>query len=134
MPNAGNRAKKIEGIYRNFREHLNEHASHSSYSCYSLAHLTDPMTKRIRKLQVMHPEVLERNMGDFAMQFVLMLRESVLALDRSPDRSRLVYLASRCDELRARILAWFPPPPAAQLPSAEASGTGACAPRFLGHD
>jgi hypothetical protein len=82
------------------------------------------MTKRIRKLQVMHPEVLERNVGDFAVQFVLMLQESVLGLERSPDRSRLIHLASQCDELRERILAWFPPPPAVQLPSAESSGTG----------
>lgn len=57
LPNAGTRAKKIGGIYRKFRQHLNEHVSHSSYSSYSLAHLTDPTTKQIRKLQVMNPAV-----------------------------------------------------------------------------
>jgi hypothetical protein len=113
LPSAGMRAKKIEGIYQRFREHLNEHASHSSYSSYALAHLRDPATKRLRKLQVMHPDVLQRNVGDFAIQFVMMLQEAVLALERSPDQSRMASLASRCDQLRERILAWFPPPPAA---------------------
>jgi len=113
LPSAGIRAKKIEGIYQPFREHLNKHASHGSYSAHSLAHLRDPATKTLKKLQVMHAEVLERNVGDFAIQFVLMLQESTLALERSPDPSRLVSLARRCDELRERILAWFPAPPAA---------------------
>jgi len=112
LPNAGTRAKRIGGIYLQFREHLNEHASHSSYSSHSLAHLTDPTTKRIRKLQAMHPAVLERNVGDFAVLFVLMLQQSVLGLERSGDQSRVVYLAKICDELRERILAWCPAPPA----------------------
>jgi hypothetical protein len=112
LPSAGTRAKKIGGIYQRFREHLNVHASHSSYSSYSLAHLTDPTTKRIRKLQVMNPAVLERNVGDFAVQFVFVLQESILALEHSPGRSEIASLARRCDELRERILTWFPPPPA----------------------
>jgi hypothetical protein len=111
LPSAGKRAKKIEGFYQPFREHLNEHASHSSYSSYALAHLRDPATKKLRKLQVMHPDVLVRNVGDFAVQFVLMLQEAVLGLERTPDQSRLAALASRCDELRANILARFPAPP-----------------------
>ena len=105
LPSAGARAKKIEGIYQPFRKHLNDNASHSSYSSHSLAHLTDPTTKRIRKLQTMHPRVLERNLGDFAVQFVLMLQESVLGMEGSADPSRLSALAKRCDELREKILA-----------------------------
>jgi hypothetical protein len=110
LPSAGKRAKKIEGFYQPFREHLNEHASHAAYSAHSLAHLRDPATKRLKKLQVMHPEVIERNVGNFAIQLVFMLQESVLSLQQSPDSSRVASLASRCDELRQRILAWFPPP------------------------
>jgi len=71
----------------------------------------------------MHPDVLERNVGDFAVQFVLMLQESVLGLERSPDRSNMACLAIRCDEIRQRILAWFPPPPASGAASAAAQGT-----------
>jgi hypothetical protein len=112
LPSAGMRAKKIEGFYQRFREHLNEHASHSSYSSYALAHLRDPETKKLRKLQVMHPDVLVRNVADFAVQFVFMLQEAVLGVERSPDKSRLGSLASRCEDLRAKILAWFPAPPA----------------------
>lgn len=107
LPSAGTRAKKIGGMYQRFREHLNEHASHGSYSTHSLAHLRDPTTKRLKKLQVMHPEVLERNVGDFAVQLVLMLQESILCLQCSPDPAPLTPLALRCDELRERILAWF---------------------------
>jgi len=110
-PRAGLVAKKVEGIYRPFRQHLNVHASHAAYSTHSLAHLRDPTTNRLKKLEVMHPEVIERNVGDFAIQFVLMLQEC-LCLERSPDSSRISALASRADELRARILAWFPAPPA----------------------
>jgi hypothetical protein len=113
LPSAGMRAKKIEGIYERFRKHLNEHASHGSYSSHSLAHLRDPATKRLRKLQAMHPDVLQRNVGDFAIQFVMMLQEAVLGLERSPDRSQLISLATRCDELRGKILASFPAPPVA---------------------
>ncbi len=112
LPSAGKRAQKIGGIYRPFREHLNEHASHGSYSSHSLAHLRDPITKNLRKFQVTHPAVLERNVGDFAVQFVIMLQESVLGLEHSPDRARLPLLASRADRLREKILTWFPPPPA----------------------
>lgn len=111
LPNAGARAKKIGGMYQRFREHLNEHASHSCYSSHSLAHLRDPTSKRLKKLQIMHPEVLERNVGDFAVQFVLMLQESILCLERSTDRLQLAALAGRCDELREKILTWFPAPP-----------------------
>jgi hypothetical protein len=63
----------------------------------------------------MHPAVLERNVGDFAVQFVLMLQQSILGLQHSPDRSRQAFLASRCDELLQRILAWFPAPPGTDL-------------------
>lgn len=113
LPNAGTRAKKIGGTYKPFREQLNKHASHAAYSSHSLAHLRDPMTKRLKKLQVMHPDVIERNVGDFAIQFVLMLQESILSLEHSPDRARMTSLAARCNALLNRILAWFPAPPTA---------------------
>jgi hypothetical protein len=113
LPSAGLVAKKVEGIYRPFRQHLNEHASHAAYSIHSLAHLRDPTTKRLKKLQVMHPEVIERNVGDFAIQFELMLEESIAGLERSPDQARMAPLGVRCIELRRKILAWFPAPPAA---------------------
>jgi hypothetical protein len=53
-------------------------------------------------------DVLERNAGDFAAQFVLMLQQSILCLEHRPDRSRQASLATRCDELLQKILAWFP--------------------------
>lgn len=124
LPNAGKRAKRIGGVYQQFREHLNEHASHSAYSTYSLAHLRDPTSKRLKKLQVMHPDVLERNVGDFAVQFLLMQQEAILGLERSSDRSRATILATRCNELRERILAWFPGPHPAKRPTEGNKGAG----------
>jgi len=50
--------------------------------------------------------------GDFALQFVLLLQQAVLGLERSSDPSRLPSLAIRCDELREQICAAFPAPPA----------------------
>jgi hypothetical protein len=47
----------------------------------------------------MPPAVLERDLGDLDVQLVLMLQGSILCLGRSPDQSRLVSLARRCDEL-----------------------------------
>jgi hypothetical protein len=115
LPNAGMRAKKIAAISKPFREHLNEHASHSSYSSHSLAHLTDPATRQFRKLQAMYPAVLERNVGDFAVLFVLMLQDSILCLGLAPDQSRMDSLATRADELLEGILAWFPAPQTSAL-------------------
>jgi hypothetical protein len=120
LPSAGLVAKKVEGIYQPFRRHLNDHASHAAYSSHSLAHLRDPTTKQLKKLQVMHPAVIERNVADFAIQFVFMLQESALGLERSRDQSRLASLALRCAELGERILACFPLPPKAD-PAAPAS-------------
>lgn len=66
LPSAGARAKAIDGMYKGAREHLNNHASHSSYSHHSLSHLLEPGTMRLKKLQRTVPAVLERNVRDFA--------------------------------------------------------------------
>ena len=65
LPSAGNRGKAIDGIYKGFREHLNSHAAHSSYSPFSLSHLQEPKTLKFKKLQLAVPHVLERNLKDF---------------------------------------------------------------------
>ena len=79
LPPAGKRAMKIGGVYKELREHLNENASHSSYSFYSLSHLLTPDFK-FRKLQEFVPQVLDRNFTDFAVQQQLLLQEGLLSL------------------------------------------------------
>jgi hypothetical protein len=106
LPSAGQRAKAIEGSYKQFREHLNEHASHSSYSHYSLSHLLEAGTLRFKKLQRMHPQVLERNIRDFAIQLYLLLHEAALGLQPIA-LSELHLVAGECDEVKQRVLSTF---------------------------
>jgi hypothetical protein len=81
LPTAGARAKAIGGIYKEFREHLNEHASHSSYSHYSLSHLLKPNFMKFKKMQRAAPAVLERNIRDFTIQMYLLVHEAAMGLE-----------------------------------------------------
>jgi hypothetical protein len=106
LPKAGERAKAIEGIYHGLRQHLNEHASHSSYSPYSLSHL---LTRELsfRKMQQFVPEVLDRNITDLAVQVWLILHEAVLSLKQVVSYETLAELASSADKLKARMIHVF---------------------------
>ena len=104
LPKAGERAKAIDGIYKEFREHLNAHASHSSYSRYSLSHLLEPNDFRFKKMQRMVPHVLETNLRDFTIQVYLLLHEAVLAVERV-DQLVFRLLAETTDNARLRVLA-----------------------------
>lgn len=50
LPTAGKRAKAIGSIYKEFRQYLNEHASHSSFSQHALSHLLEPSNFKFKKL------------------------------------------------------------------------------------
>jgi hypothetical protein len=106
LPSAGQRAKAVAGSYKEFREHLNHHASHSSYSHYSLSHLLERETFRFKKLQQMHPSVLDRNVRDFAVQLYLLLHEAAPGLEPLAIRE-LDLLAGECDEVKRRLLSVF---------------------------
>ena len=106
LPKAGERAKAIGGIYKEFREHLNIHASHSSFSSHSLSHLLEPSTFKFKKLQRMVPLVLETNVRDIAVQLLLMLRESVLTLEPVGSR-QFLSIAEDADELNERMFHVF---------------------------
>lgn len=105
LPKAGKRAKAIGGMYKDFREHLNEHASHSSYSHYSLSHLLTP-SFTFRKVQQFVPQVLDKNLTDFAVQLWFLLREAVLALERVQS-SRFEELAGATDAVKGRMVHVF---------------------------
>jgi hypothetical protein len=106
LPRAGERAKAIGGMFKGLREHLNEHASHSSYSHHSLAHLVEPNLKRFRRLQRMHPKVLDKNFTDLAVQAYFLLREAVFALERV-NRSAFKSLGTATDKVHQRIIEDF---------------------------
>lgn len=80
LPYAGAVAKKIQGDFQDFRQYLNDNASHSSYSEYSLKHLVDGPEMRIRKEQPFLEAVLFRNMADFFVQLVLLGIEAINCL------------------------------------------------------
>ena len=105
LPTAGQRAKAIGGIYQGLREHLNEHASHSSYSNFSLSHLLTPELS-FRKLQQFVPHVLETNMRDFTVQLQLMLQEGVLAL-QPVGSVQFPELGLDADRIKTRMLDVF---------------------------
>jgi hypothetical protein len=106
LPKAGERAKAIGGIYKDYREHLNEHASHSSFSSYAIAHLREPSTNRFKKLQRMVPHVLGTNLRDLVVLLMLFLRELVLAL-QTASPARFERIAKDADLLRDAVVAAY---------------------------
>jgi len=106
LPSAGERAKAINGIYKELREHLNQHASHGSYSRYALGHLTEPGSGKFKKMQQMVPEVLDRNLRDFAVQLFLLLHEGAVGLAPLKPKG-LVALATESDGLKVRLIEAF---------------------------
>lgn len=106
LPKAGKRAKAIEGIYHGLRQHLNEHASHSSYSHYSLSHLLDS-NFAFRKMQQFAPKVLDKNVTDLAVQIWLLLQEATLALQCILTTETMVDLATEADKLKERMINAF---------------------------
>ncbi len=106
LPKAGERAKAIGGIFQGLRSHLNEHAAHSSFSSASISHLFDLDTSRFKKTQHMVPQVLDINLRDLLVQFLILLYEAILALKRS-DPTHGAELGSRYDALKRRMFYVF---------------------------
>lgn len=79
LPSAGLRAKAIGGDFRELRVYLNQHASHSSYSSFSLSHLLAAGLS-FRKVQNLAPHVLETNLRDLTIHLVLLIQASIQAL------------------------------------------------------
>ena len=106
LPKAGERAKAIEGMYHDLRQHLNEHASHSSYSDYSLSHLLDSNLS-FRKMQQFAPKVLDKNVTDLTIQVWLLLHEAVLALQCILPSETMLELEIEDNTLKKRMIDAF---------------------------
>lgn len=106
LPSAGQRAKAIDGIYKSLREYLNAHASHSSFSDYSLSHLVEVDSMRLKRFQKFVPTVLERNIRDFAIQLHFAAREAILGLEHL-DIENFEVLATEVDDLKKFLLIAF---------------------------
>lgn len=81
LPKAGERAKKIKGIHKEIRDHLNESSSHSSFDVYSTRHLFDPETMTLRKVQLPCKIALEHNLRDLFIEVFFLIKESIECLN-----------------------------------------------------
>ena len=108
LPSAGKRAEAINGIYKEFREHLNTHASHSSFSDYSLLHLleSDLSSFKFKKQQIMAPRVLDTNVRDLAVQLHMLLLHAARALEPT-NATQFIAIAAGVDKLKARMFDVF---------------------------
>lgn len=106
LPKAGKRAQSINGHFKELRDHLNENASHSSFSYHALNHLLDKPEMRIRKEQPMLPVVLFRNTRNFFLQFLLMSIEATECLQAAEMRSADKQAAA-IDALRLEAISVF---------------------------
>ena len=78
LPPAGKRAKLIKSDYQGFRDYLNKHASHSSYSEFSLQHLFDDGQLRLSQPFIL--KTLKGNVRDLYVQVWLLACEAVNAI------------------------------------------------------
>jgi len=106
LPSAGKRAQLIEGVFHEFRKHLNDNASHSSFSYYALNHLLDKSDLTIKKEQPMLPKVLFRNMGDFFVHMILIAREAINCL-QAAERDNADEQVKAVERLRSEGISVF---------------------------
>ncbi|MEJ7137687.1 hypothetical protein [Amphibiibacter pelophylacis] len=100
LPSAGQRAKEINGEYKGLREHLNDHASHISFSPESLSHLLNPDSS-FRRTQESIPEIILSSVSDLAIQIQFLMHEGIRALERVSDAPARD-LGTRAENLRKR--------------------------------
>lgn len=99
LPKAGQRAKLIGSDLKGFREYLNQNASHSSYSYYSLRHQLDTTSLSIKKTQGFAADVLFRNLGDLFAQLLLLDFQAAVSVSVK-DRGEGLRLAQEAEILR----------------------------------
>ncbi|WGK83090.1 hypothetical protein PYE51_17125 [Vibrio aestuarianus] len=81
LPNAGTRAKKINGMHHEIRQHFNNYASHGSYGESAIKHLFKQDSTKLKKVQPLNKSTLFRNLGDLFAQLYILLREAILCID-----------------------------------------------------
>lgn len=99
LPKAGQRAKLIGSDLKGFREYLNQNASHSSYSYYSLRHQLEATSLLIKKTQGFSADVLFRNLGDLFAQLLLLDFQAAVSINIK-DRGEGFRLAQEAEFLR----------------------------------
>jgi hypothetical protein len=96
LQTAGVVAKAVDGIHRELREHLNENASHKSFSHHSTSHLIKPDGSFCKQQQFV-PHVLDLNLQTFCVELYLLLESgaNALPLPLTQGHQRLVMAVDR---------------------------------------
>jgi hypothetical protein len=81
LPKAGDRAKAIGSIYEEFRKHLNQYASHNSFSEIAVRHLIDVSNNKLLLRRELCTKALDKNLRDFVVQCHLLLFQAAQAIE-----------------------------------------------------
>lgn len=108
LPKAGIIAKKIKGQFHDFRNHLNIHASHFSFTDYSLYHVFDVVDAKIKTVQPMVPSVLRRNIRDHWLNMMLLLGAAYECLESDSVFADYIQQIAVCaEDIKVRGLVLF---------------------------
>ncbi len=82
LPSPGERARLINGQYKDLREHLNENASHFSFSVDSCNHLIDFSNLCFKPTQIIGAKVIEANIKTFLLFQFLLCSETIITINK----------------------------------------------------
>jgi hypothetical protein len=101
LPSAGERAKKINGRFKELRDYLNSHASHVGVTVESMGHLIEWRTGRARTIQLYNPATFRANLGRLAFFSSAIAMESALLIGESAKRTGCALVTA--ESLSAKI-------------------------------
>jgi hypothetical protein len=106
LPSAGQIAKKIEGEFKDLRQHLNEHASHFGFTYDSLRHIVDLSKMTWRTSQPYNEDVLKTNLGTL---FLFTIRLAIEGINCATAAQTMLdnELADRIESHRDRVFGVF---------------------------
>ena len=109
LPKAGIIAQRIEGKFKDLREHLNSHASHLSLSSEAMRHLIDFKSGRLRAVQTHDSGVLHQNLRTLLAILVWLAIEAANCTSVGSDNVDLA-LGDRVEDIKRRAFILFDEP------------------------
>lgn len=109
LPKAGIIAQRIEGKFKDLREHLNSHASHLSLSSEAMRHLIDFKSGRLRAVQTHDSGVLHQNLRTLLAILVWLAIEAANCTSVGTDNVDLA-LGDRVEDVKRRAFILFDEP------------------------
>ena len=109
LPKAGIIAQRIEGKFKDLREHLNSHASHLSLSSEAMRHLIDFKSGRLRAVQTHDSGVLHQNLRTLLAILAWLAIETANCTSVGTDNVDLA-LGDRVEDVKRRAFILFDEP------------------------